>query len=77
MENFEKLGAFYLGKRVAKVAQEIEILTDDFDDEVEAMDDAFDAQAEELKEILVRARSGNIQIKFFGLGWRPEVDLKS
>ena len=60
-------------EKVAKINQDIEALTEEFEAEVEAMEDAYDAQTEELKEILVRARSGNIQIDYFGIGWRPEI----
>jgi adenine-specific DNA methylase len=60
--------------KVIKTQEEIAKLSADFEAEVEAMDDAYDAQAEELQEVLVRARSSNIQIKFFGLGWRPEIE---
>jgi len=61
-------------EKVAKIQLEMENLTEDFDDEVEAMAEAYDAQSEELKEILVRARTSNIQIDYFGIGWRPEID---
>jgi uncharacterized protein YlxW (UPF0749 family) len=64
-------------ERVAKIQAEIEALTADFDAEVEAMEDMYDAQTEELREIPVRARSGNIQIDFLGIGWRPEIETRA
>lgn len=57
--------------KVAKVEQDIEMLKEQFDDDVAAMDDAYNAQTDELTETLVRARSTNIQINWLGLAWRP------
>jgi hypothetical protein len=60
--------------KAAKVEQEIGDLTNAFEAEVDAMANAYNAQTEELQEVMVRARSTNIQIKFFGLGWRAEIE---
>ncbi len=61
-------------EKAAKIQHEIENLTAEFDEEVEAMEDAYDAQSEELREVLVRARASNIQIEWFGVSWRPEIE---
>ena len=52
-------------------AQPTEELKERFDSDVDAMDDVYNAQTEKLEEVLVRARSSNIQISWLGLAWRP------
>jgi len=58
-------------QKVAKIEQDIEDLKERFAADVEAMDDAYNAQTDKLEEVLVRARSSNIQINWLGLAWRP------
>jgi hypothetical protein len=58
-------------ERADAVAAELEILKLDFEDEVAALADAYDAQSDELTEILVRARSTNIQVRWLGILWHP------
>ncbi len=57
--------------KVAMLEQELEELKEACEAEVAELDDAYDAQRDELEEILVRARSTNIRIGWFGVGWRP------
>ncbi len=45
-----------------------------FDVDVDALDDAYDAQAEELKDVTVRASATNIHVQFIGLGWAPHIE---
>ena len=59
-------------EKIAKIEQDIEDLKEHFDSDVAAMDDAYNAQTDKLEEVLVRARSTNIQISWLGLAWRPE-----
>jgi hypothetical protein len=57
--------------RINKIVQDIEDLKVRCDKEVAALADAYDAQHDQLEEVLVRARSTNIRINWFGIGWRP------
>ena len=59
------------GETVAKVQADLEALNAELEKEVAALDTAFDAQAEELEEILVRARNTDIAVPVFGLAWLP------
>ncbi len=40
-------------------------------DEIDKLDSVFDAQLEVLEEVVVRARSNDIRIEIFGIGWMP------
>jgi hypothetical protein len=55
----------------AKVQAEIEALNAELEKEITALDTSFDAQAEELEEIVVRARSTDIHVAITGLAWLP------
>jgi len=55
----------------ARVQAEIEALNAELEKEVAALDTSFDAQAEELEEIVVRARSTDIHVAITGLAWLP------
>ena len=55
----------------AKVKTEIEALSKQLEQEVKDLDTAFDAQAEELDEIVVRAKSTDINVVVTGLVWLP------
>jgi len=55
----------------AKVRADIEALNNELEQEVAALDTAFDAQAEELRETVVRARSTDIHVAITGLAWLP------
>ena len=57
--------------RATAIEQDLDELRIDFEDEVAVLEDAYDAQTDELKEIVVRARSTNIQVKWLGIQWRP------
>ncbi|MBT8110887.1 MAG: ATP-binding protein, partial [Gammaproteobacteria bacterium] len=54
-----------------KVKAEIADLNTALEKEVAELDTAFDAQAEELEEIVVRAKSTDIHVAFTGLVWLP------
>lgn len=59
--------------RVAAAEADIEALKSAFDADVEALDDAYDAQEEELEEVLVKARSNNIEVGWLGILWQPRL----
>jgi len=54
-----------------KVKAEIGDLNAALEKEVADLDTAFDAQAEELEEIVVRAKSTDIHVALTGLVWLP------
>jgi len=54
-----------------KVKADLEALNRDLEKEVTALDTSFDAQAEELDEIVVRAKSTDIHVPLAGLAWMP------
>jgi hypothetical protein len=54
-----------------KVQADIEVLNAELEKEIAALDTAFDAQAENLDEIVVRAKSTDIHVPVFGLAWMP------
>jgi len=55
----------------AKVKEEIANLNIELEKEVDQLDTAFDAQAEELDEFVVRAKSTDIHVSLTGLVWLP------
>ena len=55
----------------AKVKADIEVLNRELEREIAALDTSFDAQAEELDEIVIRAKSTDIHVAFVGLAWMP------
>jgi len=55
----------------AKVKEEMTALNASLEKEIADLDTAFDAQAEELDEIVVRAKSTDIHIALTGLVWLP------
>ena len=55
----------------AKVSKDIEALNRELQKEIVALDTAFDAQAEELNEVVVRAKSTDIHVPLVGLAWMP------
>ena len=56
---------------VEKVKADLEALNAELEEEIEALDTAFDAQAEPLDEIVVRAKSTDINVAITGLVWLP------
>ena len=54
-----------------KVKTDIAALNKELEEEVAKLDTSFDAQAEELDEIVVRARSTDIHVAVTGLAWLP------
>ena len=56
---------------VAKVQADLATLNAELEKEVAALDTAFNAQVEELDEILVRAKSTDINVALTGLVWLP------
>ena len=57
----------------AKVSADLDALNAALEEEIAALDTAFDAQAEELDEIVIRAKSTDIHIALIGLAWMPYV----
>ena len=55
----------------AKVEADIAALNAELEKEVAALDTGFDAQAEELSEVVVRAKSTDIHVPVLGLAWMP------
>jgi Sec-independent protein translocase protein TatA len=55
----------------AKVLADIEQLNSELEQEVAALDTSWDAQAEELTEILVKPKVGDVHVSLFGLLWMP------
>ncbi|MBT8104114.1 MAG: ATP-binding protein [Woeseiaceae bacterium] len=56
---------------VTKVKADLEALNAELEEEIEELDTAFDAQAEPLDEIVVRAKSTDINVALTGLVWLP------
>jgi hypothetical protein len=56
---------------VAKVQADLEALNAELEKEIAALDTAFNAQTEELDEIVVRAKSTDINVALTGLVWLP------
>ncbi len=56
---------------VEKVKTDLAALNEQLEKEVAGLDTAFDAQAEELDEIVVRAKSTDINVAITGLVWLP------
>jgi len=54
-----------------KVKVDIAALNRELEEEVAKLDTSFDAQAEELDEIVVRAKSTDIHVAVSGLAWLP------
>ncbi|MBT8088013.1 MAG: DUF87 domain-containing protein [Gammaproteobacteria bacterium] len=54
-----------------KVRADMTDLNAALEKEIEALDTSFDAQAEELKEVVVRAKSTDIHVTLTGLVWLP------
>ncbi len=58
---------------VEKVRADLDALNAELEKEIASLDTAFDAQAEELDEIVVRAKSTDINVALTGLVWLPYV----
>lgn len=56
---------------VRKVKADIEALSRELKKEVATLETSFSAQAEELKEIVVRAKTTDIHVPLVGLAWMP------
>jgi hypothetical protein len=56
---------------VAKVRTDLDTLNAELEKEIAALDTSFDAQEEELDEIVVRAKSTDINVAITGLVWLP------
>jgi hypothetical protein len=57
-----------------KVMADLEKLNAGLQSDIDALDDAFDAQAEELNEIQIKAKTTDIHIPVVGLVWMPYRD---
>ena len=56
---------------VDKVKADLEALNAELEKEIAALDTAFNAQSEKLDEIVVRAKSSDINVVITGLAWLP------
>jgi hypothetical protein len=54
-----------------KVRADLEALNRQLEKEVDALDTAFDAQAEELEEMVVRAKTTDVHVPVLALAWMP------
>ena len=61
-------------KVAAKVRADIAALNSRLEKEIADLDTRFDAQAEELSEIVVRAKSTDIHVAITGLAWLPYTE---
>jgi hypothetical protein len=59
---------------LAQVRADQDALQAEFQKELDALQGRYDAQAEELKEIVVRPKAGDIEVRFLGLGWVPYIE---
>ncbi len=59
---------------LAQVRADQEALQAEFQKELDALQASYDAQAEQLKEIVVRPRAGDIEVRFLGIGWVPYIE---
>ena len=57
-----------------KVTADLEKLGVALQSEIDALDDAFDAQAEELSEVQVKAKTTDVHVPLVGLVWMPYKD---
>jgi hypothetical protein len=57
-----------------KVTADLEKLSVALQSEIDALDDAFDAQAEELSEVQVKAKTTDVHVPLVGLVWMPYKD---
>ena len=57
-----------------KVKADMEALSDELEREVAALNSAFDAQAEELNEIVIRAKATDIDVPLIALAWMPYAE---
>jgi len=55
----------------ARVRADIETLNRELSKEVATLESSFDAQAEELNEVVIRAKSTDIHVPLVGLAWMP------
>ena len=55
----------------ARVQADLESLSAELEREVAALEGSYDAQAEELTEIEVKAKTTDIHVPFIGLVWMP------
>ncbi len=62
------------GETVEKVRADQQALEEQFQAELDALQGSYDAQAEELKEIVVRPKASDIDLRFLGLGWVPYIE---
>ena len=54
-----------------KVRADLEALNQRLEKEVDALDTGFDAQAEDLEEIVVRAKTTDVHVPVLALAWMP------
>ncbi len=59
---------------LARAEQELEALNQDLEREVDALEGSYDAQAEELKETVIRAKTTDIHVALLALAWMPYID---
>ena len=53
------------------VKADIEALNRELSKEVATLDSSFDAQAEDLDDVIIRAKSTDIHVPLVGLAWMP------
>jgi len=61
-------------KTAERVRNELTDLDAELQQELDALDDVYDAQSDELKEVIVKAKTTDIQIPLVGLLWLPYTE---
>ena len=59
---------------LAQVQADKDALQAQFQQELDGLQGSFDAQSEPLKEIVVRPKAGDIEMRFLGIGWVPYIE---
>lgn len=59
---------------LSQVRADQEALQAEFQQELATLAGSYDAQGDELQEIVVRPRAGDIEVRFLGLGWVPFIE---
>jgi hypothetical protein len=59
---------------LAQVQADKDALQAQFQQEIAGLAGSFDAQSDPLKEIVVRPKAGDIEVRFLGIGWLPFIE---
>ena len=59
---------------IEKVQADADALQAAFQAELDALQGSFDAQTDPLKEIVIRPKAGDLEVRFLGVGWIPYIE---